>query len=122
MVFLAQAQVTLILQNSISQHVKVDLNKKLDPKQKIIQTFNIDAQGFRKTKNEKSSDMGNKTYQLTSTASLPMVGRLAGTGWLATPISCVRGFSMKNLFCSSEPMGINIECLNSLLLGIQLFI
>ena len=37
---------------SISQHVKVDLNKKLDLKQKTIQTFNIDAQGFRKTKNE----------------------------------------------------------------------
>ena len=35
-----------------TQHVKVDLNKKLDPKQKTIQTFNIDAQGFRKTKNE----------------------------------------------------------------------
>ena len=35
-----------------SQHVKVDLNKKLDPKQKTIQIFTIDAQGFRKTKNE----------------------------------------------------------------------
>ena len=32
--------------------VKIDLNKKLDPKKKTIQTFNIDAQGFRKTKNE----------------------------------------------------------------------
>ena len=32
--------------------VKLDLNKKLDPKQKTIQAFNIDAQGFRKTKNE----------------------------------------------------------------------
>ena len=37
---------------SLSQHVKVDLNKKLDPKQKTIQNFNIDAQVFRKTKNE----------------------------------------------------------------------
>ena len=33
-----------------SQTVKINLNKKLDPKQNIIQTFNIDAQGFSKTK------------------------------------------------------------------------
>ena len=32
--------------------VNINLNKKLDPKQKSIQTFNIDAQRFRKTKNE----------------------------------------------------------------------
>ena len=32
--------------------VKTDLNKKLDPKEKAFQTFNIDAQGFRKTKND----------------------------------------------------------------------
>ena len=36
----------------LPQHVKVDLSKKLDPKQKTIQIFNIDAQRFRKTKNE----------------------------------------------------------------------
>ena len=36
----------------VSQPIKINLNKKLDPKQKTIQTFNIDAQGFRKTKNE----------------------------------------------------------------------
>ena len=36
----------------MSQPIKINLNKKLDPKQKTIQTFNIDAQGFRKTKNE----------------------------------------------------------------------
>ena len=35
-----------------SQSVKIDLNKKLDPKQKTIQTFNIDVKRFRKTKNE----------------------------------------------------------------------
>ena len=34
------------------QSVKIDLNKKYNPKQKTIQTFDIDAQGFRKTKNE----------------------------------------------------------------------
>ena len=35
-----------------SQPVKIDLNKKLLPKQKTVQIFIIDAQGFRKTKNE----------------------------------------------------------------------
>ena len=41
------------LQNiSLSHHAKMDLNKKWLPKQKIIQNFNIDAQGFRKTRNE----------------------------------------------------------------------
>ena len=34
--------------------IKIDLNKKLAPKQKTIQTFNIDAYRFRKTKNESS--------------------------------------------------------------------
>ena len=36
------------LSNRWAQHVKVDLNKKLYSK--TIQTFNIDAQGFRNTK------------------------------------------------------------------------
>ena len=41
------------LQDSSSpQPAKVDLNKKSFPKQKTIQNFTIDAQGFRKTKNE----------------------------------------------------------------------
>ena len=33
---------------SSSQPVKLNLNKKFDPKQKTIQAFNIDAQGVRK--------------------------------------------------------------------------
>ena len=37
---------------SMTQPVKLDLNKKSFPKQKTIQNFTIDAQGFRKTKNE----------------------------------------------------------------------
>ena len=37
---------------SAAHPVKIDLNKKLDPKQKIIQSFNIDAKGLRKTRNE----------------------------------------------------------------------
>ena len=33
--------------------IKIDLKKKLDPKQKNIQAFNIDAlKGLRKTRNE----------------------------------------------------------------------
>ena len=35
-----------------AQPAKIDLNKKWLPKQKTIQNFNIDAQGFRKTINE----------------------------------------------------------------------
>ena len=31
---------------------KIDLDKKWLPKQKTIQNFNIDSQGFRKTKNK----------------------------------------------------------------------
>ena len=36
----------------LPQPAKLDLNKKSFPKQKTIQNFTIDAQGFRKTKNE----------------------------------------------------------------------
>ena len=39
-------------QSSQTQPAKLDLNKKSFPKQKTIQNFTIDAQGFRKTKNE----------------------------------------------------------------------
>ena len=37
---------------NITQPAKLDLNKMSFPKQKTIQNFTIDAQGFRKTKNE----------------------------------------------------------------------
>ena len=44
--------------NTIECHTahpaKIYLNKKWLPKQKTIQNFNIDAQGFRKTRNENS--------------------------------------------------------------------
>ena len=36
----------------MAQTIKMNLNKKLDPKEKTIQTFTIDAQGFREAKNE----------------------------------------------------------------------
>ena len=35
-----------------SHPAKIDLNKKCLPKPKTIHNFNIDAQGFRKTRNE----------------------------------------------------------------------
>ena len=37
------------------QPAKIDLNKKSLPKQKTIQNVTIDAQGFRKTRNENPS-------------------------------------------------------------------
>ena len=40
------------VQKSISHPAKIDFNKKWLPKQKTIQNFNIDAIGFRKTRNE----------------------------------------------------------------------
>ena len=46
-------QLGFILSRKNAAHpVKIDLNKKLDPKQKNVQNFIIDAQGFRKTRNE----------------------------------------------------------------------
>ena len=36
----------------MSHPAKIDLNKKWLPKQKTIHNFNIDAQGFRKIRNE----------------------------------------------------------------------
>ena len=36
----------------VTQPAKLDLNKKSFPMQKTIQNFTIDAQGFRKSKNE----------------------------------------------------------------------
>ena len=43
-IFLSKAKVDVK-----SQPAKLDLNKKSLPKQKTIQNFTIDAQGFRKT-------------------------------------------------------------------------
>ena len=45
-------QINICFSYYLSQPVKIDLNKKSLPKQKTIQNFTIDAQGFRKTKNE----------------------------------------------------------------------
>ena len=56
-----------------SQSAKVDLNEKSFPKQKTIQNFTIDAQGFKKTKNENPP-----TWEMPT--NLPTMGRSAGTG------------------------------------------
>ena len=42
----------LLVKLQAPQPVEIDINKKLLPKQKTIQTFNIEAERFRKTKNE----------------------------------------------------------------------
>ena len=35
-----------------AHHAKMDLNKKSSPKKKNLQTFKVDAKGFRKNRNE----------------------------------------------------------------------
>ena len=63
--------------------------------------------------------MGNRSYQLTS-ASQSAHGWQIGRHWLAenSHFPCGRIF----IFCFSEPLGINSEVLNSLLLEKGLFI
>ena len=70
----------LLLKTSKPQPLKIDFNKKLDLKQKTIQILNIDAQRFRKTKNENPPTQEIGVTSKTVLANLPMVGRLAGTG------------------------------------------
>ena len=67
----------------------------------------------------KSSNAGNKSYQLTS-AGRSAHGWQIGRHWLAGNSYFLRQRIF--IFCFSEPLSINIEDLNSLLLGIQLFI
>ena len=90
---------------TITHPTKIDLNKEWLPKKKTFQNFDIDAQGFRKTRNENpptpSADRSALDWQ---------VGRhgLAGKSYLP------RGRIF--IFCFSEPLGINIKILNGLLL------
>jgi len=44
--------VGIVRKLSIPHPVKIDLNKKLNPKQKTFQIFNIEAKGLRKIQNE----------------------------------------------------------------------
>ena len=68
-------------------------NKKSLPKQKTIQDFNIDAQGFRKTRNENlpMQEIGVTSYLMP--ADLSTMSWLAGNDQLVTPFSCMGGFS-----------------------------
>ena len=63
-----------------TQPVKIDLNKNLDPKQKTIQTFNINAKRFIETKNENPQTLEIGIASKPVPANLPTMGRLAGTG------------------------------------------
>ena len=73
----------------------------------------------QKNKKWNSCYMGNKSYQLTNSGQSANHGQI-GWHWLAGNSY----FPCERIFISSfsEPLGINIEGLNSLLLGIQLFI
>ena len=73
----------------VAQPTKVDLNKKFFPKQKTIQNFTIDAHGWQ-----------------------------IGRHWLAGNSHFPRGRILRIfIFHFFEPLGINSEVLNSLLLG-----
>ena len=63
-----------VLFSYISQPIKIDLNKKLLPKQKTIEIYIIDAQGFRKTKNENPPTREIGVASQPVPADLPMVG------------------------------------------------
>ena len=65
-------------QNS-AQPVKMNWNKKFDPKQKTIQTFNTNAQWLRKIENENPLTWELEVTSQPVPPDLPMVGKLAGT-------------------------------------------
>ena len=91
-------------QFQLSHHAKIYINKKGLPKQKTIQNFNIDAQGFTQ---------GNRSCQVIS-AGRSAPGRQVGRYGLASNsyFLCRRIF----ISCFSEPLGINIEIMNGLFL------
>ena len=64
----------------ISHHAKIDLYKKLDSKQRTIQVFNIDAQGFRKTRNENPPTWETEVTSYSMPADMSTMGRSGGTG------------------------------------------
>ena len=65
---------------SLAHSAKIDLNKKWFPKQKTILNFNIDAQGFRKTRNENPPKWEIGVTSRPVLADLPLVGKSAGMG------------------------------------------
>ena len=68
-----------ILSYGCPHPVKIDLNEKLDPKEKTIQTFNVDAQRFRTTKIENPPTQEIGVASLPVQPDLPTMGRSAGT-------------------------------------------
>ena len=73
----------------------------------------------QKNKKWKSAHAGYESYQLISAS------QSANHGWIGWHwFACNSYFPHRRIFisCFSEPLGINIEGFNSLLLGIQLFI
>ena len=77
------------------------------------------SQKVQKNKKWKSSDAGNRSWHLTCAGRSAKHGQI-GRHWLVgnSYFPHRRIF----IFCFSESLGINIEGLNSLLLGIQLFV
>ena len=65
------------------QPAKVDLNKKSFPKQKTIQNFTIDAQGFRRTKNENPPTWEMGVTSQPVPADLPTWANRPAVHWLA---------------------------------------
>ena len=65
---------------STTHPAKIDLNNKSLPRQKTIQNFNIDAQGFRKTRNENPPMQEIGVTIQPVPANLPLVGKLASMG------------------------------------------
>ena len=97
-----------------TQPVKLNSNKQLDPKQELFRPSIVMPKGSKKILLH-----GKRNYQLTS------AGRSANHGqidhhWLAgnSYFPCGRIF----ISSFSEPLGINIEGLKSLLLWKELFI
>ena len=96
-----------------SHPAKIDLDKKWLLKQKIIQNFNIDAQGFRKTRNENSPTREIGVTSKPVLADLPLVGQV---GWHGIAGNSYFQHGRTFMSCFSEPLGINIEILNVLLI------
>ena len=69
-----------MLSHRLPQPIKTDLDKKSLLKQKTFQNFNIDAQGFRKTRNENPAMQEIEITIKPVPADLTMTGRSASTG------------------------------------------
>ena len=80
---------------SLTHPVNIDVNKKVDPKQKTIQIFNIEAQRFRKRKDE------NPLMQEIGVGGGSANHGLISWHWLAGNSNFLRGMFFTS--CFSEP-------------------